>query len=44
MLQGKELDPELDEISGEGIASIFKDLLPVTYNLNVPPYPRPLTG
>src|SRR5437762_9264442 len=25
MLQGKELDPELDEVSGEGIAAIFKD-------------------
>jgi type I restriction enzyme, R subunit len=36
MLQGKELDPELDEVSGEGIASIFKDPLPVTYNPKVP--------
>jgi type I restriction enzyme, R subunit len=36
MLQGKELDPELDEISGEAIASIFKDPLPVTYNPKVP--------
>jgi type I restriction enzyme R subunit len=36
MLQGKELDPELDEVSGEAIASIFKDPLPVTYNPKVP--------
>jgi hypothetical protein len=36
MLQGKELDPELDEVSGEGIASIFRDPLPVTYNPKVP--------
>ena len=36
MLQGQELDPELDEVSGEGIASIFKDPLPVTYNPKVP--------
>src|ERR1700719_497367 len=36
MLQGKELDPELDEISGEAIASIFKDPLPVNYNPKVP--------
>jgi type I restriction enzyme R subunit len=36
VLQGKELDPELDEVSGERIASIFKDPLPVTYNLKVP--------
>jgi len=36
MLQGKELDPELDEASGEAIASIFKDPLPVTYNPKVP--------
>jgi type I site-specific restriction endonuclease len=36
MLQGKELDPELDEVSGEAIASIFKDPLPVTYNQKVP--------
>jgi type I restriction enzyme R subunit len=36
MLQGKELDPELDEVSGEGIASIFKDPLPVTYDPKVP--------
>jgi type I restriction enzyme R subunit len=36
MLQGEELDPELDEVSGEGIASIFKDPLPVSYNPKVP--------
>jgi type I restriction enzyme, R subunit len=36
MLQGKELDPELDEVSGERITSIFKDPLPVTYNPKVP--------
>jgi type I restriction enzyme R subunit len=36
MLQGKELDPELDEVSGEAIASIFKEPLPVTYNPKVP--------
>jgi type I restriction enzyme, R subunit len=36
MLQGKELDPELDEASGETIASMFKDPLPVTYNPKVP--------
>ena len=36
MLQGKELDPELDEVSGEAIALIFKDPLPVTYNPKVP--------
>jgi type I restriction enzyme R subunit len=36
MLQGKELAPELDEVSGEAIASIFKDPLPVTYNPKVP--------
>src|SRR5258705_12683191 len=36
LLQGKELDPELDEVSGEGIASLFKDPLPVTYNPTVP--------
>jgi type I restriction enzyme R subunit len=36
MLQGMELDPELDEVSGEGIASIFRDPLPVTYNPKVP--------
>jgi type I restriction enzyme R subunit len=35
MPQGKELDPELDEVSGEAIASIFKDPLPVTYNPKV---------
>jgi type I restriction enzyme, R subunit len=36
MLQGQELDPELDEISGERIASIFEEALPVTYNPRVP--------
>ena len=36
MLQGKELDPELDEVSGEAIASLYKDPLPVTYNPKVP--------
>jgi type I restriction enzyme R subunit len=36
MLQGKELDPELDEISGETLASIYKDPLPVTYNPKAP--------
>jgi type I restriction enzyme R subunit len=36
MLQGKELDPAMDEVSGEGIASIFKEPVPVTYNPKVP--------
>ena len=36
MLKGEELDPELDEASGERIASFFKDPLPVAYNPNVP--------
>src|SRR5256885_11441202 len=36
MLKGEELDPELDEASGERIASFFKDPLPVVYNPNVP--------
>jgi type I restriction enzyme R subunit len=36
MLKGEELDPELDEASGERIAALFKDPLPVVYNPNVP--------
>jgi len=36
MLKGEELDPELDEASGERIASFFKEPLPVVYNPNVP--------
>jgi type I restriction enzyme, R subunit len=36
MLKGEELDPELDEASGERIAALFKDPLPVVYNSNVP--------
>src|SRR5256885_2699700 len=36
MLKGEELDPELDEASGERIASFFKDPLPVVYNPAVP--------
>src|SRR5437868_9189615 len=31
MLKGEELDPELDEASGERIAALFKDPLPVVY-------------
>lgn len=36
MLQGKELLQEDDEISGETLASYYKDPLPVTYNPKVP--------
>jgi type I restriction enzyme, R subunit len=36
MLKGEELDPELDEASGERIASLFKDPLPVAYNPIIP--------
>ena len=36
MLKGEDLDPELDEASGERIATLFKDPLPVVYNPNVP--------
>jgi type I restriction enzyme R subunit len=36
MLKGEDLDPELDEASGERIAALFKDPLPVVYNPNVP--------
>src|SRR5437868_12290201 len=31
MLRGEEIDPELDEASGERIAALFKDPLPVVY-------------
>ena len=36
MLKGEELDPELDEASGERIAALFKEPLPVVYNPAVP--------
>src|SRR5439155_6590891 len=36
MLKGEELDPELDEASGERIAAFFKEPLPVVYNPAVP--------
>src|SRR5207302_692742 len=36
LLKGEELDPELDEASGERIAALFKEPLPVVYNPAVP--------
>ena len=37
ILKGEELDAELDEVSGEGLASLFKEPAPVAYNPLLPP-------
>jgi type I restriction enzyme R subunit len=37
ILKGEELAPDLDEVSGEGLASLFKEAAPVAYNPLLPP-------